>query len=75
MKSEIKLQKDINHELGVRLLQRESEIEKLKKPFATIENRKNINVMKKDELMMHGRRVQDGHYVVKRYCFKHKFFF
>ncbi|EFX79357.1 hypothetical protein DAPPUDRAFT_319661 [Daphnia pulex] len=63
MKSEIKLQKDINHELGVRLLQRESEIEKFKKQFATIENRKNINVMKKDELMMHGRRVQDGHYV------------
>ncbi|XP_046651710.1 uncharacterized protein LOC124342665 isoform X2 [Daphnia pulicaria] len=69
MKSEIELQKDEIHELEVRLLQRESEIEKLRKQliadqqFATIEKRKNIRVMTTDELMVHGRHVQDGHYV------------
>lgn len=75
MKSENELQKDDIHELEVRLLQRESEIEKLRKQlidqqFANthLEKRKNIRVMTTDELMVHGRRVQDGHYVVKRYC-------
>jgi septal ring factor EnvC (AmiA/AmiB activator) len=74
MKSEIELQKDIIHELEVRLLQRESKIEKLRKQliadqqFATLEKRKNIRVMTTDELMVHGRHVRDGHYVVKRYC-------